>query len=235
MNNQENNTQIKRDLSSAVMQDQVRNFNDNEVFQPAEHKEPVSQEDIASKVEEFIKEDLATIRSLMTTGILTVEQGQTLMKQVVQNAYNSIITKQNAVNEIPVTEEPKQVVISEALSEFVQSNPDYFNKSGRDELLNYLKNSNLNFDKDELLQISKLVEALEAGAVERYLKKIEYGKILNDENAIAKQRLRANAQLSNAADTQRVFTRAQIGKMSGDEFTKNEAAIMEQLRRGLIQ
>ncbi len=49
-------------------------------------------------------------------------------------------------------------------------------------------------------------------------------------------RLRANAQNANFDDTQtRVFTREQIGKMSGAEFAKYEKAIMEQLRKGLIR
>ena len=56
------------------------------------------------------------------------------------------------------------------------------------------------------------------------------------DNEAAKQRLRANAQNPNAAENNaRIFTREQIGKMSGAEFAKNERAIMEQLRKGLIR
>ena len=91
-------------------------------------------------------------------------------------------------------------------------------------------------DKDEIVKISQMVEALERSAVENYLKKSEYEKSLNDENAIAKSRLSAYAQ-SPAVDGNmtKVFTREEIGKMSGKEFTRNEDAIMAQLKKGLIK
>ena len=102
--------------------------------------------------------------------------------------------------------------------------------------MDYLKNSNVNFDQEEISKISNLVETIENNAVERYLKQIAHEKTLNDENEIAKSRLRANAQNANFDDNKNmVFTREQIGKMSGADFAKNEKAIMEQLRKGLIR
>ena len=81
-----------------------------------------------------------------------------------------------------------------------------------------------------------MIEKLEDGAIRRYLKQTAHEKSLNDENEIAKQRLRANAQNSNFDDMKtRAFTREQIGKMSGAEFAKNERLIMDQLKRGLIR
>ena len=72
--------------------------------------------------------------------------------------------------------------------------------------------------------------------LERYLKEQEHEKTLNSENETAKQRLRSNAQnASSDGDTNLVFTREQIGKMSGAEFAKHERAIMDQLRKGLIK
>ena len=69
----------------------------------------------------------------------------------------------------------------------------------------------------------------------QYLKQAEFEAKLRKTNDVAKSRLNANAQ--NAKDTFKptVFTREQIGKMSGAEFTKNEKLIMEQLRQGLIR
>lgn len=187
----------------------------------------------AQKVENLVKNDLTVIRMLMSMGLIDRGQGQNLMKQVIKNAYTNVTTQQHDSNaQMPQTQEAQG---QDAFAEFAALKPNFFNRSGRGEVLNYLKNSSAKFDKDELLQIAQLIEALENDAVDRYLKKEEYGKTLNDENNIAKLRLTANAQSSNAADNNRVFTRAQIGKMSGDEFTKNEAAIMEQLRRGLIK
>lgn len=215
MNEQETNKFFTRDSSGAVTQNPGVSQADK----------GVSPEQ--AQVEKLVENDLNAIRALMGMGLIDREQGQNLMKQVIKNAYTNVTTQQHDVT----AQQPS----TDAFAEFAALNPDFFNQAGRSDVLTYLKNSPVNFDKDELLQISKLVEALEQNAVDRYLKKEEYGKTLNDENNIAKQRLTANAQSSNASDNNRVFTRAQIGKMSGDEFTKYEAAIMEQLRRGLIK
>lgn len=77
---------------------------------------------------------------------------------------------------------------------------------------------------------------MEKSAVDRYLKKSEYEKSLNDENTLAKSKLTAYAQ-NSAPETgfNRVYTREEIGNMSGEEFTKNEKAIMEQVKLGLIK
>lgn len=221
MNEQEKNKLFTRDSSDAVTQKSGVS---------STTKANVSPEQ--ARVEKLVENDLNAIRALMGMGLIDREQGHNLMKQVIQNAYINVTTQQHdAIVNQPATQTPAV----DAFAEFAALSPDFFNQAGRSDVLAYLKNSPVNFDKDELLQISKLVELLEQNAVDRYLKKEEYGKTLNDENNIAKQRLTANAQSSNAADNNRVFTRAQIGKMSGDEFTKYEAAIMEQLRRGLIK
>ncbi|MCM1009566.1 MAG: hypothetical protein NC390_01640 [Fusobacterium sp.] len=221
MNEQNINDYLTRDSSTAVTQ--------NGVGLPAGNATEMQD---SARVEQLAENDLKVIRSLMGMGVVTREQGQNLMKQVIQNAYNSITQQHEVQQPAPVAQ---SVPAPDAFAEFNLSNPDFFKRAGREDVLAYLKNSNAKFDKDELLQISKLVESLENNAVDRYLKKVEYGKTLNDENAIAKQRLTANAQNSNAADNNMVFTRAQIGKMSGDEFTRYESAIMDQLRKGLIK
>lgn len=224
MNEQQTKKLFTRDSSSAVTQ--------NPGVSPSGTGPVQNVSAEQERVEKLVGNDLNAIRALMGMGLIDREQGQNLMKQVIQNAYTNVTTQQHdAIAEQPATKPP----VADAFAEFAALNPDFFNQSGRSDVLAYLKNSPVNFDKDELLQISKLVEALEQNAVDRYLKKEEYGKTLNDENNIAKQRLTANAQSSNAADNNRVFTRAQIGKMSGDEFTKYEALIMDQLRKGMIK
>ena len=141
-----------------------------------------------------------------------------------------MVQNQNAQ---PVLQAP---VMQDGFAEFEKERANFFTPSGRSEVLEYLKNSNVSFDKDELSLISQLIEKLETSAVDRYLKQIAREKTLNDENEIAKKRLRANAQNSTFDDNKnRVFTREQIGKMSGAEFARNEKAIMEQLRKGLIR
>ena len=114
--------------------------------------------------------------------------------------------------------------------------PEFFNTEGRSEVLDYLKNSNVNVDKDEITQISKMVENIENNAIQRYLRKQAHEKVLLNENEAAKRKLTANAQNSSSTgNNARAFTREQIGRMSGAEFTKNEPIIMEQLRKGLIR
>ena len=68
------------------------------------------------------------------------------------------------------------------------------------------------------------------------MRELQHEKTLNSENETAKQRLRANAQNSVCDGLKNlVFTREQIGKMSGAEFAKHERAIMDQLKKGLIK
>jgi hypothetical protein len=91
-------------------------------------------------------------------------------------------------------------------------------------------------DKDEISKIAKLVEKLEASAIDSYLKKSAHEKSLNDENSAAKSKLTSYAQNATTdSNNNRIFTREEIGKMSGDEFAKNEKLIMEQVRQGFIK
>ena len=226
----------KEQLNTRVSSDAVEQNKTDEISKDLSENssdlEKVIPDDVTAEVEKMVNNDLDVIRSLMETGLVSRQQGQNLMTEVIENAYRSI-TKQNdeQVNSPNSTQPETQ---KDAFTEFLMSKPEFFNRKGREEVLTYLKNSPVNFDKDELLQISELIETLEKNAVDRYLQKLEYGKTLNDENKMAKQRLTANAQNSNANDNNMVFTRAQIGKMSGDEFAKYESLIMDQMRKGLI-
>jgi len=219
MDEEQQNNLLMRDSLPAVMQDDSNDFS-------AEENNIAKQQ---AEIEKLIDNDLNVIRTLVELNVLTREQGHNLIKQVIKNSYNSITKAQN-------TNANTEFDKVKAFEEFAVENPDFFKKSGREDVLSYLKNSKTRFDKDELSQISKLIEKIENCAVDGYLKKLEYGKTLNDENAIAKQRLATNAQAQGSADIlKKVFTRAEIGKMSGDEFTKYEPAIMEALRKGLIR
>jgi len=225
----------KEQINTRVSADAVRQNGNSEYSGEAtssQNSANNNHNDINAEIEKAVKKDLDVIRSLMETGLVTRQQGQNLMTEVIENAYRSITNQNETQAETTISNDTE--IQKDAFAEFLNSNPDFFNRKGREDVLSYLKNSKVNFDKDELLQISELVEAVEKSAIDRYLQKLEYGKTLNDENNIAKQRLTANAQNSNAADNNMVFTRAQIGKMSGDEFAKYESLIMDQMRKGLI-
>ena len=175
--------------------------------------------------------DISIIDNFMKAGIINPVQGQHLLNYILNKAQEFIVKQR----QIETFQAQKNMTVS-GIEDFLRENPDFFKQNGRNQVLDYLKNSNAIVDKDEILRISQLIEALEQSAVNGYLQNQAHAKSLNDENEAAKKKLRANAQNSNTADANaRVFTREQIGKMNGAEFAKNERAIMEQLRKGLIR
>lgn len=193
------------------------------------------QNNDAEKVKQMAVNDINMISNLVENGVMTQEQGQNLMNYVTKKAFEKYIASQSP-------ETPKENFGGNPTSTIPQQNsqnfqmPDFFNKDGRLDVYDYLKNSEIEFDDGEISKISELVEKIENSAIERYLKEKEHEKALNNENEFAKQRLRANAQNSSSDGLKNlVFTREQIGKMSGAEFAKHERAIMDQLKKGLIK
>ena len=143
------------------------------------------------------------------------------------SALNETNNQKNAVSDA-------QTPVLNPLDLFNKENPGFFDKSARSDVLNYIRNFDM--DKDEIAKIAKMIETLENSAIEGYLKQSAHDKTLNDENSAAKSKLTSYAQ--NAildGNNNKVFTREEIGKMSGDEFVKNEKLIMEQVRQGLIK
>lgn len=184
-------------------------------------------------VKQIAANDLNKIQNLMKAGIITPAQGQSLVESVLKKAFN-MMTQSGQNNVQPAQNQMQPQVAQDALSD--EESMAFFNQDGRNLVLDYLKKSNVTVDKDEVSQICKLVEQIEKTAVEKYLKQAAHDKTLNDENEAAKTRLRANAQNAGVSTGKnKVFTREQIGKMSGAEFAKNERIIMEQLRKGLIR
>ena len=189
----------------------------------------------AEKDKQKAVSDINMITNLVETGVMTQEQGQNLMNYVTKRAFEKYIASQPS-------ETPKEAPVAISIispQQQVPQNvpmPDFFNKDGRLDVYDYLKNSEIEFDDGEISKISELVEKIENSAIERYLKEKEHEKALNNENEFAKQRLRANAQNTTSDGLKNlVFTREQIGKMSGAEFAKHERAIMDQLKKGLIK
>lgn len=215
MENQ-NTKQISPNADSQIQQTNVQ-FND------------------AENVKQMAVNDINMISNLVETGVMTQEQGQNLMNYVTKKAFEKYIASQSS-------ETPNEIsALASTITEQEQKTqnmpmPDFFNKDGRLDVYDYLKNSEIEFDNGEISKISDLVEKIENSAIERYLKEKEHEKALNNENEFAKQRLRANAQNTSSDGLKNlVFTREQIGKMSGAEFAKHERAIMDQLKKGLIK
>lgn len=191
----------------------------------------------ADAVRQTLFRDMNIINSFLQSGIINPVQGQHLMNFILNKAQVEASRQQQT----PPAPRVQPAVIPSGgivpgIEEFIKENPEFFNLNGRSKVLEYLKKSNSVVDKDEISQIAGLVENLEQSAIDGYLQKQAHEKSINDENKAAKEKLRANAQNSNAADANaKVFTREQIGRMSGAEFARNEKAIMEQLRNGLIR
>jgi hypothetical protein len=168
-------------------------------------------------VQQMAADEIIKVQNLVRAGVLHPLKGQNLMNNIVQTALN-IVTINEGYNT------PSEPVY-----------PDFFNQDGRNEVLEYLKKSNV-VNKDEISQITALVEKIEQNAISRHLRQQEHEKTLNDENEAAKRKLTTNVQKSGSGELQSgVFTREQIGRMSGAEFAKNERLIMEQLRKGQIR
>lgn len=192
--------------------------------------------DIFYQIEQALGKDVQRVRDLVQKGIITQKQGQYLMAQLVRKAQEINVYKtsgmQPSVQSMSVP--PQSAQTQNPMELFNQERPGFFDGEGRTDVLNYIKGFDM--DKDEILRISQLVEKLENSAVDKYLKKSAYEKSLNDENSAAKGKLMAYAQNAPSdSNMNRIFTREDIGNMSGEEFTKNEKAIMEQLRQGLIK
>ncbi len=202
-------------LPAGSQQEQINNQTNNSSLVP--------------ELERVLAEDAAKLQNLVQSGILTPQQGQYYMSRLAEKSFEINRLKQDSEQAAP------DVNIMRAIEEFNKEKPDFFNSEGRYEVLDYLKNSNAVVDKDEINLISQMVEKLENSAIKRYLKQQAHEKALNDENEAAKRKLTANAQnTSSYGNKNKVFTREQIGRMSGAEFTRNEPLIMEQLRKGLI-
>ncbi len=211
------------------MQNQINNGISSSAVNP-QMNPTAGYVDIIQQLEQAIKSDAQKLEILMQQGTIDQSQGQYLMTQLARK-YNEINMCKNS---FPSVNQPQPPVALNPMDLFNQENPGFFDKGTRGEVLNYIKD--LDMDKDEISKIAKIVEGLETSAVDGYLKKSAHEKSLNDENSAAKSKLTSYAQ-NASADTNlgRIFTRADIGNMTGEEFAKNEKLIMEQVKQGLIK
>ena len=196
--------------------------------------------DVFYQLEQSIGADVQNVNNLVQKGIITQKQGQYLLAQLAGKAQQINEYKNNLQS---MTNAPAQTAATTSMPQFAETNqiemfnklrPGFFDEEGRGDLRNYLNGYRM--DKDEMLRIAALVEGLEDSAVNRYLKKSAYDKSLNAENEIAKRKLTAYAQNSPTNSTNnRIFTREEIGRLSGDEFARNEKLIMDQVKQGLLK
>ena len=230
------NAQLMNTNSSNISSNAVYQQTLADALQTSEAAKPnqaasSSMSDAENRIKQMALKDIQQIENMINSGVVSPEQGQNLMNYVVNKAYNEV-KQQKGLS----TQQPVQNSVPAAGYLNNLDNPEFFQQDGRNQVLEYLKNSYPTVGKDEMSQIINMITGVENSAIQRYLRKQEHDKALMNANEAAKQRLIANAQKSNAGNgTGVIFTREQIGKMSGAEFAKYEKAIMEQLRKGLIK
>lgn len=191
----------------------------------------VNQEKSSQKspISEEFKKNLKNLQIVLTSGLINPQQGQNLLNHIIQEALNMNVQNMRE-------DSTTQISDKESSNGFTSSEAKFFDIAGRNEVINYLKSGNVSVDKDELSRIAKLVETIENSAVERYIQKVAHEQNLEKSNLQAKQKLQANAQNTKSeCKNLAPFTREQIGKMTSAEFLKNEALIMNQLKKGLIK
>lgn len=185
-----------------------------------------------SEVGNEFKQDLKNFEILKNLGLINSQQEQNLLNGI----FNRAITEKLLQNMRKDYENTPIYDFENVLKEFDVEKPKFFSVQGRNEVLNYLKNSDVRFDKDELSKISDIVEIIEKTAIDRYLQKAAYEESLEKSNSEAKQKLKSNAQdAKNDGNNFSPFTRAQIEKLSNADFLKYEDIIMQQLKNGLIK
>lgn len=219
----------KKQVEDNFINSQEFSKNDFEAFKNFKTK--------VQNVEKWAKDSVSKVEMLLKSGLLNQNQRENLIQQIITKGCVELEKCNLETDKNPNLTEKSEKAFDkiQAITEFEKENPEFFNEKGRLEILNYIKSGCLEFDREELNLISELIKGVEQSAIDRYLKQVEFEAKLKKTNDEAKSRLNANAQ--NAKDTfkQVAFTREQIGKMSGEEFTKNEDLIMEYAKKGLIR
>lgn len=210
MNNEQNNIEQSQNISLSA-DDQNMNLDNSS------SNVKISQKEINPQLKDVLARELQVVDSLITKGFLTNNQAENLTNKIIEKTKSLLVQDKSKLTN-PI------------------ENNDFFKQNGRSEVLNYLKNANVNFDDNEISQITDLIETVENNAVQNYLSKLKHEGNAEKENVAAKLKLNTNAQNSSTSNSfSKIFTRADIGKMSCSEFLKNEKLIMDQLKKGLIK
>ena len=161
----------------------------------------------------------------------SMQNGVRLLYALLKSLYNNNSTKNNSSNIQNVNFSNKQEKqTAKGFEEYFNENSDFFND--RKNLLDYLKNPNLNLNSEELSKIKNLIETLENEAIKRFcLKNPKYAKILDEENTKILDKLKNIGQTGQDGTNkiQPTFSAEQIEKMSTDEFLENEKDIYAQI------
>lgn len=199
---------------------------------PTQNSSTTPLSSLSDEVKQALLTNLKQITQLVLQGKLSQQQAAVLKNNVIQTAFGSAVSAPKA------EQNPNGTTSCEdSFIQFEQSNPDFFATNARQAVKDYITKEFDALSTDELGKIAELVKQLETEAVDTNEQAKARDTSLTETNAQAKKRLASNALSASKAKSGsgRVFSRDEIGKMSTDDFRKNEAAIMDQLRKGQIK
>ena len=93
-----------------------------------------------------------------------------------------------------------------------------------------IENSDVTYDATSLKEIYNLAKKLEAQAIEGYKKGIENAK----KSEIKSPKSLINSSATGAFDPEKKISKKDIGKMSTEEFLKNEEIINKLMRQKML-
>ncbi len=185
---------------------------------------------LAPEAKAALLDDLKKVDLLTSLGRLNQLQGTNLKEKIFQSAFG------DAKKEPQKTQTSTEKKIQDALLDFEKDNPDFFGSASRMLVKSYLQEGVSGISTDELSKIVDIVEKLEHEAILRFQQSKAQEKTALDENQQAKSKLESTAISAprSSGDVSRVFSRKEIAAMPTAEFIKNEAAIQDQIKKGLI-
>jgi len=166
--------------------------------------------------DDMFTDNLNNLRTLIQNGIIPVEQGQNYVMNLIKNTFQIPLA--------PQTDAPTQMQAPVLQPAMQTQNPQV---NARQSILDYFQNTGVN--QEDMNTLSGYLTNYANEAVNKYKQQLS-------QNENAKQRLYSNAQ-NTTSDTKidRVYSAQEIGKMTTEEFLRNEDAIMDQLRKGKIR
>ena len=155
------------------------------------------------------------IEKLHAAGLLSDNQGTKLLNIALNNEFGNNAQKSADMPNI---------------------NNNFFNSQSRQNLKNFFQeNFKLggNFDENTFVD---LIKKIEEQAINGYEQQKNFSQTLERSNNAAKEKL--TSQVQNTAPSNetatKIYTRAEIDKMSLEDYQKNEKEIFEQVEQGLI-
>ncbi len=198
------------------MENNTEKTNTEAQIQPTEGQNPPIYNDYTG---EYL-EKCRYVDNLSDFGVFTQQQAQNLKQKMISELNGKYESKTNKMN---------------AFRDFEKESPNFF--ENRSELKKYLEEAEVELNSAEFNKIADLVKKIEENALSRYMVEFQANEMMKNANKTAKGKLQTPSfqAESRFEGGKKIFTAAEIGAMSSEEFRKNEATINEQLKKGLIK